>query len=153
MISKYPLLLINAKSFLGYVFFSQACQKALVTYYEDEFHNFHLKIDDDNFALETNIDLGLIASEQRIIELDKGSESFGFHIKGGEKKKKATEQWLVFHYTTPIFISYIVPGGVADRCVLTDQFLASFSSQSVMSAINKEGLCEPLYYMSLICRI
>lgn len=93
----------------------KACQKALVTCYDDEFHNFHLKIDDDNFALETNIDLGLITSEQRIIELDKGSESFGFHIKGGEKKKKATEQWLVFHYTTPIFISYIVPGGVADR--------------------------------------
>ena len=46
-----------------------------------------------------------------------GDESFGFHVKGGEKRKKATEQWLVFHYTTPIFISHIVPGGVADRWV------------------------------------
>ena len=45
------------------------------------------------------------------------SESLGFHIKGGEKKKKKTEQWMVFHYTTPIFISHIIPGGVADRYV------------------------------------
>lgn len=93
----------------------KACQKALVTHYADEFHSFHLEIDNDEFALETNIDLGLIASEQRVVELDKGDASFGFHIKGGEKRKKATEQWLVFHYTTPVFISYIVPGGLADR--------------------------------------
>ena len=44
-------------------------------------------------------------------------QSFGFHIKGGEKRKKRTEQWLVFHYTTPIFISHIVPGGLAERYV------------------------------------
>jgi len=44
-----------------------------------------------------------------------GEDSFGFHIRGGEKKTKQDEKWLVFHYTTPVFISHIVPGGVADR--------------------------------------
>lgn len=94
----------------------KACQKALIAHYGEEFNSFHLEMNDkDEFTVETDVDLGLIASEQRIVELDKGQEqSFGFHIKGGEKRKKRTEQWLVFHYTTPIFISHIVPGGVAD---------------------------------------
>lgn len=94
----------------------KACQKALIAHYGEEFNSFHLEMNDkDEFTVETDVDLGLIASEQRIVELEKGQEqSFGFHIKGGEKRKKRTEQWLVFHYTTPIFISHIVPGGVAD---------------------------------------
>ena len=44
-----------------------------------------------------------------------GAEGFGFSVKGGEKKKGTNEQWLVYHYTTPIFISHILPGGAADR--------------------------------------
>lgn len=94
----------------------KACQKALIAYYAEEFNKFHLAVDKDDFTVEAEVDLGLIASEQRIVELDKGQDqSFGFHIKGGEKRKKRTEQWLVFHYTTPIFISHIVPGGLAER--------------------------------------
>lgn len=93
----------------------KACQKALINHYADEFHQFHLTIDDSEFSLEPYIDLGLIVSEQRVVELDKREGSFGFHIKGGEKRKKKTEQWLVFHYTTPIFVSHILPGGLADR--------------------------------------
>jgi len=50
-----------------------------------------------------------------IVCFPQGEDSFGFHIRGGEKKTKQDEKWLVFHYTTPVFISHIVPGGVADR--------------------------------------
>ena len=56
---------------LHIVYLFQACQKALIAHYPDEFHNYQLAIDDDYFALETNIDLGLIVNEQRIVELDK----------------------------------------------------------------------------------
>ncbi|KAL9981028.1 hypothetical protein ACROYT_G009682 [Oculina patagonica] len=93
----------------------KACQEALIKHYPEEFNKFQLVLDRDDFVAEANIDLGLVAAEQRVIELDKGEESFGFHIKGGEKKTKQTEKWVVFHYTTPVFISHIVPGGVADR--------------------------------------
>lgn len=93
----------------------KACQEALIKYYPDEFNKFQLVLDQDDFVTEANINLGLTVAEQRVVELDKGEESFGFHIRGGEKKTKQNEKWLVFHYTTPVFISHIVPGGVADR--------------------------------------
>ena len=50
----------------------QACQKALIAHYGEEFNSFHLAMNDkDEFTVETDVDLGLIASEQRIVELDK----------------------------------------------------------------------------------
>lgn len=57
--------------FLCFLHF-QACQKALIAHYGEEFNSFHLAMNDkDEFTVETDVDLGLIASEQRIVELDK----------------------------------------------------------------------------------
>ncbi|KAJ7333810.1 39S ribosomal protein L44, mitochondrial [Desmophyllum pertusum] len=70
----------------------RACQLALINHYPDEFDKFQLDLDRDDFVTEANVDLGLIVAEQRVVELDRGEESFGFHIKGGEKKIKQTEK-------------------------------------------------------------
>lgn len=57
--------------FLAVTFALQACQEALIKHYPDEFNKFQLVLDRDDFVAEANIDLGLIAAEQRVVELDK----------------------------------------------------------------------------------
>lgn len=93
----------------------KACQRALLDHYPDEFNEFQLTLDGDEFLKEENVDLGLNVAEQRVVELEKENGSFGFHIRGGEIKKKQTDKFLEFHYMSPVFISHIVQGSVADK--------------------------------------
>lgn len=57
--------------FLAITFPLQACQEVLINHYPEEFNKFQLVLDRDDFVAEANIDLGLLAAEQRVVELDK----------------------------------------------------------------------------------
>lgn len=93
----------------------KACQRALLDHYPDEFNKFQLALDGDDFVKEENIDLGLTVAEQRVVELEKENDSFGFHIRGGEMKKKQTDKFLECYYMSPVFISHIVKDSIADK--------------------------------------
>ena len=43
------------------------------------------------------------------------NDSFGFHIRGGEMKKKQTDKFLECYYMSPVFISHIVKDSIADK--------------------------------------
>ena len=45
------------------------------------------------------------------------NDSFGFHIRGGEMKKKQTDKFLECYYMSPVFISHIVKDSIADKWV------------------------------------
>lgn len=49
----------------------QACQKALLDNYRDEFQKFEFSLESADYVPEEDIDLGLMVSDQRIIDLDK----------------------------------------------------------------------------------
>ncbi|XP_048581970.1 uncharacterized protein LOC116617702 [Nematostella vectensis] len=94
---------------------SKACLLALHQKFSSQLNEFSFSYEAEGLTLESEVSLGLITPDQRVVEIDKVDGSLGFNIKGGEKKRLKNEQWLIYRYYSPVFIVSITPNGPADK--------------------------------------
>ncbi|XP_066931738.1 uncharacterized protein [Clytia hemisphaerica] len=121
------------------------CLLLLNDHFSEEFNAFKFRLSE--VVDESTILLNPKAPVKREVSLQKISEeSFGFTIRGGERKAVRNDEYLQQYITTPVFISDIIAGSPAEKAGLmvgdvllavSDHVLQDMGHQQVVLSLKK----------------
>ena len=121
------------------------CLLLLNDHFSEEFNAFKFRLSE--VVDESEILLNPKALVKRDVRLKKTSdESFGFTIRGGERKAVRNAEYLQQYITTPVFISHITAGSPAEKAGLmvgdillavSDHVLQDLGHQQVVLSLKK----------------
>lgn len=118
-----------------------ACLQALSETFADEFEAFRLD-DSITIPVEDSINLEVKSRKKRQVYLTKSvDESYGFTIRGGERKVVRSKEYIQEHITTPVFISLLDAGSPAERCGLhVGDVLLGVNDHSLVDSTHKQAV-------------
>lgn len=95
----------------------RSCLRALKKEFPKQFDAYDIQ--SDALPLEDYFDLGSDAYKQRVVSLKKPADTtFGFTIRGGERKVIRNKEYIQLHIITPVFISHVENDSAAEKCGL-----------------------------------